>query len=101
MVLVPPMTGGHIALPGEAGGAAPWQLHPMTSSGPCPCPPSASPDNSGEVPDSASQTAHAKPDGKLLDLSFQFISCYGKIMALIMRVVQLSQTKQLVFSRTK
>lgn len=63
--------------------------------------PSGSPDSCGEVPDSTSQTARAKPDSKLLDLLFQFISCYGKIMALIMGIVQLSQTKQLVFFRTK
>lgn len=47
------------------------------------------------------QTACAKPDSNLSDLLFQFISCYGKIMALIMGIVQLSQTKQLVFLRTK
>lgn len=58
-------------------------------------------DNSGEAPDSTSQTACAKPDSKPLDLSFQFISCHGKIMALIMGMVQLSQTKQWVLSRTK
>lgn len=33
------------SLSGEAAGAAdaPWQSHPMTSSGPCPCPPQGFP----------------------------------------------------------
>lgn len=98
MVLVPPMTGGHTALPGELRILPGNYTQGLPQDPALPC---ASPNSPGEVPDSTSQTAHAKPDSKLLELSFQFTSCRGKIMALIMGIVQLSQTKQLVFLRAK